>query len=70
MGGYKKERKGGGTIADKPLYMSKSILAGSALIVYGVYCAVTGTPEDPEVIMMILTGIGVIGLRQAVARSG
>jgi len=50
----------------KPWYKSVSIWTGLAFIGYGVYCAVTGTAEDPTIVIEILGGLGILGLRRAI----
>lgn len=58
---------------DKPLYKSKSVIAGIVLIIYGLICLALGRPESLEeaqqIVYLIFTGVGIIGLRQAIKRS-
>jgi len=57
---------------DKAWYKSKSIWAGIVLILYGIYCILTGHTESwdeiSKIIIAIFTGTGIIGLRQAISK--
>lgn len=57
---------------DKPWYKSKSIWAGIILILYGLISLIYGRPESIEeaqqIVYLIFTGTGIIGLRQAIAK--
>jgi len=57
---------------DKAWYKSKSIWSGIILILYGIYCILTGHTENwdeiSKVILSIFTGTGIIGLRHAISK--
>jgi hypothetical protein len=45
----------------------KTILAGSSMIVLGLYCITEGNNEQG--LQMILTGMAALGLRHAISKS-
>ena len=51
---------------DKPVYMSKTIWAGVAIAVIGIF-QFYGVNLPYELIFTLLSGVGVVGVRQAIA---
>lgn len=54
-----------GVSMEKNWYKSKTMLAGIVLIAVGIFEAVTGQTIDPEIVVTLASGLGLIGLRQA-----
>jgi len=49
----------------KRWYRSKGMWAGILLIGYGLATTATELPLDPDTVLAILVGLGIIGIRQA-----
>ena len=43
----------------------KAYVAGLGLLLYGIYLALYNGQFDPQVVVSLLTGLGIIGIRHA-----
>ena len=53
---------------DKPFYFGKTIWAGAVIIAYGVLDAF-GVSLPTELILTLASALGLIGVRQAIAKN-
>lgn len=55
-------------IKDKPFYMSKTVWAGIIIAAYGIVNNFYDISAFQEVIISLATGLGIVGIRGAIAK--